>query len=260
MSAARKQSGGLGGEIVPGRQAVRELVIAKRRRIHSVLVAREQDPNDRLEEVLELARDAGADVRMVSRDDVAKEARIETHQGIVARAEPVPEVRLDDLSVPTAFLVALDGVTDPRNLGAVLRTAEVAGATGAVLARHGGATLSPAAVKAAAGAVEHLPLTLVSGIAAALENLRRADIWSVGLDHTGPTSVYDLNVATGPVVLVLGAEGAGLSRLARERCDILAAIPTHGSINSLNVSAAAAVACFELARRRAADSLDAAPG
>ncbi|GDX30297.1 MAG: 23S rRNA (guanosine(2251)-2'-O)-methyltransferase RlmB [Actinobacteria bacterium] len=258
MSAARRTTSGLGGEIVPGRQAVRELLIAKRRKVHGVMIAR--DANDRGDEILELARAAGIEVQMVKREDVAREARIETHQGIVARAEAVADVPLDQITSPQAFLVALDGVTDPRNLGAVLRTAEVAGATGAILARHGGATLSPAAIKSAAGAVEHLSISLVSGIAGALENLRRANIWSVGLDHEGPTSIYDLTVATGPVVLVLGAEGAGLARLTRERCDILAAIPTHGSIESLNVSAAAAIACFELARRRSADNLKSTPG
>ena len=258
MSAARRTTSGLGGEIVPGRQAVRELLIAKRRKVHGVMIAR--DANDRGDEILELARAAGIEVQMVKREDVAREARIETHQGIVARAEAVADVPLDQITSPQAFLVALDGVTDPRNLGAVLRTAEVAGATGAILARHGGATLSPAAIKSAAGAVEHLSISLVSGIAGALENLRRANIWSVGLDHEGPTSIYDLTVATGPVVLVLGAEGTGLARLTRERCDILAAIPTHGSIESLNVSAAAALACFELARRRSADNLKSTPG
>jgi 23S rRNA (guanosine2251-2'-O)-methyltransferase len=120
-----------------------------------------------------------------------------------------------------------------------------------VLPRHRSALLTPAAVKAAAGAVEHLPVSLVAGIPAALEDLRRAEVWTVGLDADAPTSVYDLTVADAPVALVLGAEGRGLSRLAAERCDVLAAIPRHGHVQSLNVSTAAAVACFEVARRRA---------
>jgi 23S rRNA (guanosine2251-2'-O)-methyltransferase len=147
--------------------------------------------------------------------------------------------------------VAFDGVTDPRNFGAVLRTALAAGATGAVVARHRSALLSPAAVKAAAGAVEHLPIAAVSGIAAALEDASRAGVWSVGLDADGDTSVDDLGIADRPLVLVLGAEGSGLARLVRRRCDVLARISTLGPLASLNVSAAAAIACFEVARHRA---------
>ena len=148
-----------------------------------------------------------------------------------------------------AFLVALDGVTDPRNLGAVLRTAETAGATGAVLPGTGRAA-DPAAVKAAAGAIEYLPIALVAGIPCAIEQAGRAGVWSVGLDAAGTTPIYELPVADAPLMLVLGAEGRGLSRLARERCDVLASIPMHGHIESLNVAAAAAVACFEIASRR----------
>ena len=237
----------LGGDVVPGVRAVRELLIAGARPVRKVLFDREHAD----ESLLDLAHDVDARVELVESGRIAREARIETHQGVVAIAGPVRDVPLDDLCArPDAFLVALDGVTDPRNLGAVLRTAEVAGATGAILARHRGALLSPAAVKASAGAIEHLPIALVSGVPSAMEQAGRAGVWTVGLDVAGTTTVRDLPVADAPVLLVLGAEGRGLSRLARERCDVLASIPMRGHIESLNVAAAAAVACFEIAARR----------
>jgi 23S rRNA (guanosine2251-2'-O)-methyltransferase len=178
-------------------------------------------------------------------------ARTDAPQGVVARADPVEPADADDLlAAPAAFLVALDGVTDPRNIGAILRSAESAGATGVVVPRHRSARLSPAAVKAAAGAVEYLPVATVAGIPAFLERAARAGTWSVGLDERGEVSVFELTVVEGPVVLVLGAEGRGLARLTRERCEVVASIPMRGALASLNVAAAATVACFEVARRR----------
>ena len=144
----------------------------------------------------------------------------------------------------------LDGITDPGNLGALLRTGECAGVTGVVLPRHRSARITPTVAKAAAGAIEHLPMATVSGIPKALGDLASAGVWSVGLDVAADTDVYDMQVADGPVALVMGAEGRGLSRLARERCDLVVTIPLRGVLDSLNVAAATAVACFEVARRR----------
>ncbi len=238
----------LGGDVVPGVRAVRELLVSQSRPVRRVLF----DQAHADESLLDLAHDVGARVEIVDTTRIAREARIETHQGVVAIAGNVRDVPLEALCEgKDAFLVALDGVTDPRNLGAVLRTAEVAGATGAVLARHRGALLSPAAVKASAGAIEHLPIALVSGVPSAIEQAGRAGVWGVGLDAAGTTPIRELPVADASVLLVLGAEGRGLSRLARERCDVLASIPMFGHIESLNVAAAAAVACFEIASRRA---------
>jgi 23S rRNA (guanosine2251-2'-O)-methyltransferase len=250
MSVPRNRESGLGGDRVPGRRAVRELLVARTRRVHEVFVS-QHDSSELLDEIMGLAADAGAKVRLVDAERVRTEARTEAAQSVVARAEQVKAVPLDDVAGrPDAFVVALEGVTDPRNLGAVLRTAETAGATGALLPRHRSALLTPAAVKAAAGAIEHLPIVLVGGIAGALEQLDRLGVWRVGLDADGTTSVFDLEVADAPLALVLGAEGEGLSRLSRERCDVLASIPMRGKLEALNVSAAAAVACFEVARRR----------
>jgi 23S rRNA (guanosine2251-2'-O)-methyltransferase len=243
---------------VEGRQAVRELLRANRRVVHQLLVAEGLEAPDEahpLAEILDLAERRGIPVRRVPRGKIDAEAGTEAPQGVLARAEPVSPVELDrlvrrDPDRPAPFLIVLDGVTDPHNLGAVMRTALGAGATGLVVGRHRSAHLSPTAVKAAAGAVEHLPVALVTGVPAALAELKTAGVWTVGLDAGSDTTVWALDVATEAVALVLGAEGRGLSRLARQRCDLTVGIPLAGPLGSLNVSAAAAVVCFEVARHR----------
>ncbi len=233
-------------EQVEGRRAVTELLRARRRRVRTVWLA-----GDGLDELEGIARRAGVTVHRVARDELAERARTESPQGVIATADPVPEADLNRLLADErAFLVALDGVTDPRNLGAVMRTAEVSGATGLVVPRHRAARITPAVAKAAAGALEHLPIATVGGIPAALDRARRAGVWAVGLDADGDAPLFDLPVADQRVMLVFGSEGTGLSRLTRARCDVVAAIPMRGALESLNVAAAAALACYEVARRR----------
>ena len=149
------------------------------------------------------------------------------------------------------FVLVLDGITDPGNLGAVLRTAECAGVTGIVMRRHRAARITATAAKAASGAIEHLRFAMVPGLPAALRVLSRRRVWTVGLDPAGKQPLHGLDLAGEAIALVLGAEGRGLSRLVAQRCDVLASIPMHGVLGSLNVSAAAAVACFDIARGRA---------
>jgi 23S rRNA (guanosine2251-2'-O)-methyltransferase len=172
---------------------------------------------------------------------------------VLAHADPVPTVPLDDLLAGrdgvAPFLLAIEGVTDPRNLGGLLRTAVGAGVTGALFPRHRASPLTPTAVKAAAGAVEVLPLSVVGGLPAALARAREARLWVVGLDPGAPP-IWDLDLASEPLVLVVGAEGGGLTRLTRARCDALAGVPMTGPLESLNVGAAAAIALFDVARRR----------
>jgi 23S rRNA (guanosine2251-2'-O)-methyltransferase len=171
---------------------------------------------------------------------------------VIATAAPLRAADLDELlHAPDAFVVALDGVSDPRNLGAVARAAETAGATGLVLPRHRSARITAVVAKAAAGAIEHLPIALTGGIPTALERARRAGCWTIGLDVDADRSLFDLELADQPLVLVLGSEGRGLARLTGARCEVLVSIPMRGAIASLNVSAAAALACHEIARRRA---------
>ena len=150
-------------------------------------------------------------IKPVPPDQIERRARTGAPQGVIAIAAPVPAADLDDLLAdPAAFLVALDGVTDPQNLGAVMRSAETAGATGIVLATHRAVGLTPAVAKAAAGALEYLPVAFVSGVPGALDRAKRAGVWCVGLDADGDQLLFDLSVADAPLVLVLGAEGRGL--------------------------------------------------
>ncbi len=181
---------------------------------------------------------------------LAEPAEPHEEDGAIDRAGLAPAGNEGGELAKGCFLVLVDGVTDPQNLGAILRSAECAGATGVVIPRHRSAHVTPAVTKAAAGAIEHLPMALVAGIPSALQDLGRLGVTTIGLDERGGTDFFDVEIGDRPVALVLGAEGAGLGPLARRRCEVLAKIPLSGEIPSLNVSAAAAVACFEVARQR----------
>ncbi len=241
---------GLGGDQVEGRHAVRELLAVGRRAARSVLMAEGQDESPLLDEIEALAARRRVRVEHVSARRLEAVARTDAPQGVVALAAPVPETTLEDLCRPSRgrlpFLVVLDGVTDPHNLGAVLRSAECAGVTGVVLPRHRSVHLSPAVTKAATGAIEHLPMVVVPGVPSALRQLGTLGVWTIGLAGESRRSLYDSRLGDDPVALVFGSEGSGLSVLARKRCDDLVAIPHHGSLPALNVSTAAAVACFEV--------------
>jgi 23S rRNA (guanosine2251-2'-O)-methyltransferase len=255
VARSKGESRGLGGEQVEGRRAVRELLSAGRRRVLEVWINEASGPSPLLDEIIELARRRQVRVRSVSGFLLQSEARSESPQGVLARADPLAETDLEDLvrtsrELTPPFLVALDGLSDPHNLGALLRTAECAGATGAVLPRHRSVQVTPTVAKVAAGAIEHVPIAVVPGIPGALSRLGNAGIWAVGLDPSAELSVFDLPIASEGLVVVLGSEGRGLSRLARQRCDLVVSIPQLGSLESLNVSAAGAVACYEVARRR----------
>lgn len=227
---------------------MRELLRARRRNVREVWVVERAQGAAEIES---MAQAIGVRVRRVSPASLDERARSEAPQGVIARADPIESARVDDLLAnPAAFLVAIDGVTDPGNLGAILRTAETAGVTGVIIPKHRAARLGPTVLKAAAGAAEYLPIADVAGIPAFLEQARRAGVWTVGLDADGTTTVDEIAVADGPVVVVLGAEGRGLARLTRDRCDLVASIPLYGRLESLNVAAAAAVALHAVAARR----------
>jgi len=248
------RSKGLGGDQVEGRHAVRELLLAGTRRTREVVFAAEMDHAQILDEISDLAGEGKVPLREVSRNKFEAMKRTEAPQGVIAFAAPLQSTELDQLARPVGysqpFLLVLDGVTDPQNLGSILRVAECAGVTGIVLPRHRAARITASVTKTAAGAVEHLPMAQVAGIPAALARLTELKVWNVGLDMVAESTVFDMRVATEAVALVLGAEGSGISRLVRERCDLVARIPLAGSLGSLNVSTAAAVACYEVVRRR----------
>lgn len=234
---------------------MRELLSARRRRVREVWLAEGVEPSSILDDIAELATSAAVPLRSVNRLRVLQAAGTDAPQGVVAFAEPLPEADLDELATraeggPPPFLLVVDGLTDPHNLGALLRSALCAGATGAVLPRHRAVHITSTVTKAAAGAIEHLPIALVAGIPSALSRLADAGIWNVGLDAKAPVPLWGLPVATEPIAVVVGAEGTGLSRLAKARCQLLVAIPQAGPIESLNVAAAGALACFEVSRIR----------
>jgi 23S rRNA (guanosine2251-2'-O)-methyltransferase len=241
---------------VEGRRAVAELLGAGRRPVRRVFMAQDAEPSAGLDAVERLARRHRVPIDYVARGRLAALARTEAPQGVVAQAEALAPVALADLAAPWSgrqpLVLVAAGVTDPHNLGALLRSFECAGATGVVLARHRSALVTPTVAKVAAGAIEHLRFALVPGIPAALSELGRLGVWRVGLAGDARRSLFDLAISEEPLALVVGAEGRGLAPLVARRCDDTVAIPQHGALPSLNVAAAGAVAAFEVARQRGA--------
>ncbi len=243
---------GPGGERIEGRQAVRELLIADTRRVREIVMQEGLDSSPILEDIAMLAEDKRVNVREVGRGTFDALSDTESAQGVLADADPLPTVEIEELieGDGTPFLIMVDGLTDPHNLGAIIRSADAAGVSGLVLPKHRSARIGATVSKTAAGAIEHVPIANVAGVPAAIQTLQKHDVWVIGLDETGKRSIFDLGVADQPICLVLGAEGPGLSRLTRERCDELVSIPMQGAVASLNASAAATVAMFDVARRR----------
>ena len=236
-----------------------ELLRAGRRKVYDVWLAEGVDQSPILNQIVADAERRRVPIRHTARVVLEREAVTDAPQGVLAHAAPLDEADLDELCRPSGagaevvpFLLALDGVTDPRNLGALLRSADGAGATGAILTRRRSAHVTAAVTKAAAGAVEHVPLAVVPGLPSALVRAKELGCWVVGLADDGDLSLFDLNLAAEPLVLVVGSEGDGLSRLVRQRCDVVASIPMAGALPSLNVAAAGTLALYEVARRRAA--------
>jgi len=243
-------------EVLYGLHPVEEALRAGRRRFDHVLVSQERH-DARLEKLLAQCRESGVRIRQESRDQLTLAAQTPAHQGVVAFVRPQESLSIEDLFEPdpasksgaSRLLLALDGVEDPQNLGALLRVADGAGVDGVVLTERRSAPLSPVAVKASAGAAEHLRIARVVNLVRALEELKRQNIWVIGLDEHGETD-YDQFDLTGNCVLVLGREGAGLHDLVRRSCDHLLRIPMAGGVSSLNVSAAGAVVLYEAFRQR----------
>jgi 23S rRNA (guanosine2251-2'-O)-methyltransferase len=241
-------------EVLYGLHPVEEALRAGSRLFDHVCVARERH-DQRLQRIIDLCRETGVRLRFEPRDHLTKLAKMPGHQGVVAIVRAKTMLELEDLLDGPAekprLLLALDGIEDPQNLGALLRTADGAGADGVILTERRSAPLSPVAIKASAGAAEHVPIARVVNLSRALEHLKERNLWCVGLDERGSMS-YDEFDFTSNCVLVLGREGAGLHDLVRRHCDHLLCIPMAGKVASLNVSAAGAVVLYEAARQRRA--------
>jgi len=230
---------GHGEELLYGRHAVLEALRAGRRHIRRIFLAEGTDPSSILAEIVAAARLVGCALIETPRQKL-DDAVSGNHQGVIAQAEEYPYVDLDALLAATGdrLYLALDHLQDVQNLGTLLRTAEAMGVTGVLLPGRRSAAVTPAVVNASAGAVEHLRIAQVGNLVQALEILKENGIWAVGLDAVPdaiPLAKADLS---GPLVLVVGAEGAGLSRLVRERCDWLVSIPMVGRVESLNAAVA----------------------
>ena len=208
--------------------------------------------DDRLKQLLALAGERGVRVRRVEADSLDRDSRRGVHQGVIAEIEEAADYSIEEIisgASEAPLVVVLDGIEDPHNLGAILRTADAAGVDGVVVQSRRAASRGGVAAKASAGALAHVKIAEVVNIARAVEKLKEAGVWTVGLAAEA-ADFYDAIDLTLPTALVLGAEGAGLRRLVRERCDRLASIPMRGHIGSLNVSVAAGVVLFEAVRQR----------
>jgi 23S rRNA (guanosine2251-2'-O)-methyltransferase len=207
----------------------------------------------RIDEAVSLAREAGVAVERVDAQTLDRATRGGVHQGIAAELEAPRDYTVEELvagaSPAAPLLIVLDGIEDPQNVGAIVRTADAAGCHGIIRQARHAASLAGAAAKASAGAVAHVRVATVVNIARAVEELKTLNVWTVGLEGGAPASYYEVDF-TLPTAIVLGSEGAGLRRLVRERCDRLASIPMLGSVGSLNVSVAAGVTLFEAVRQR----------
>jgi len=234
-------------ELVYGRRPVREVTRAGRRRVLELLVTeRALRAEPWLEDV--------DGVRPLKRPESAlsEAAHTRDHQGVVAFCEPYAYADAYELaSRDRPLIVCLDQVTDPHNLGAVVRSAEGAGATGVVLPAHGAVRVTPAVSRASAGAVEHMPIAVVPNLARYLAEVKGRDLWAYAADSEGTLSLWDADLAGG-VALVLGAEGKGVRPLVRRTCDAVLSIPLAGKVGSLNVSVAAALLLYESRRQRLA--------
>ncbi len=242
-------------EVLYGLHPVEEAIRSGGRRLEYVLLARDQlARSSRLEHLAELCKKAGVRVTLESKDQLTRIARTDAHQGAVAAVRERRFQTVEDLiagpgKLQRRFFLALDGVEDPHNLGALLRSADGAGVDGVLVPERRSAPISPVVAKTSAGASEHVPIARVTNITRALEQMKKANIWVIGLDERGTPdyTAFDFNR---DCVLVLGAEGSGLHDLVKKTCDYLLRIPMAGSVTSLNVSVAGAVVMYEAMRQR----------
>jgi 23S rRNA (guanosine2251-2'-O)-methyltransferase len=225
------------------------------RPVQRLLISDQRKQDRDVQTILHLARESGAEVRFTNRDALNREAPGANHQGVIAIAAAKQYASLDDiLAAParlgkTPLYLVLDGVEDPRNLGAILRTADAAGVHGVIIPERRAAGLTETVAKAAAGAMEHVPVVKVVNIANTLDELKKTGVWVAGAEAGGDTIYWDADFVR-PTALVLGGEDRGVRRLVRERCDYLVSLPLLGKISSLNVSVAAGILLYEALRQR----------
>ncbi len=240
----------MGGEVLAGRNAVREALVAGRRRIERVLLSEGAVDRAILDDIQALCRQRGVPLARARREELDRLAHDVRHQGAVAQVSPYPYVDLDEILAlgrergEPPFILALDLLQDPQNVGSLLRTAEAAGVHGIILPERRSVGVTPAVSRASVGAVEHLRVALVTNLARTLDALKEAGIWVVGVEDLPAAQDYPAADLDRPLVLVLGGEGEGMRRLVVDKCDLLVRIPMRGHINSLNVAVAGSLLLY----------------
>jgi 23S rRNA (guanosine2251-2'-O)-methyltransferase len=240
-------------ELIFGFHSV-EAILAKEPERFIEIYALKGREDKRLNPILELAEQFGVSVQFMHRKTLDEKADGEQHQGLIAKVKAgktYSEKDLDEIIArhETPFLLVLDGVTDPHNLGACLRSADAAGVHAVIVPKDNSAKLNGVARKVACGAAETVPLVHVTNLARTLREIKDAGVWVIGTAGETDTHVFDAKL-TGPIALVMGAEGTGMRRLTREHCDTLVKIPMVGTVSSLNVSVATGICLFEILRQR----------
>lgn len=243
-------------ELLYGRQPVREALRAGRRQVYGLLLAQGIQSTGIVAEVLSLAQQARVPVRSLNRRELDQLSGEANHQGLAAEVSTYPYLELVDLldlireRGEPPFLLLLDHILDPQNLGSLLRSAEAVGVHGVVLARRRAAAVTPAVVRASAGAAEHIRVAQVPNLAQAIKTLKAEGVWLAGLEAHPKARLYTEADLTGALGLVVGSEGGGLGRLIQESCDFLIRLPMRGQVGSLNAAVAAAIALYEAQRQR----------
>lgn len=241
-------------EILYGRNAARESLRARRRHIHEVLIAENLKPSPIIDEIVLLATKTQIPVKPVSRRVL--DQMVKGHQGVVLKTGRYPTVEIDEILRRAArlgeppFVIVLDHLEDPHNLGAILRTAEVVGAHGVVLPKQRAAGVTPTVVNVSAGAAEHMWIAEVPNLTQVVNALKEAKLWVAGVEFDSEAELYHQANLTGPIALVVGSEGKGLGRLLKETCDFLVKLPMRGRIDSLNASVACSLILYEVWRAR----------
>jgi 23S rRNA (guanosine2251-2'-O)-methyltransferase len=239
-------------DVIPGRHPVREALLGERT-INKILLQRDVKSGILLE-IMALAKEKGVMVQKVEKQGLNKFVGETVHQGVIALVSPKAYATVEELiaGVPAGedpFLLLLDEINDPHNLGAILRTSDAAGVHGVIIPRRRSAPLTPTVAKASAGAIEHVPVARVANMVQVIDTLKKSGIWLIGADALGRDTLWESQLS-GPLALVIGGEDKGLGRLVKERCDLLVSLPMLGRVNSLNASVATALFSYEVVRQR----------
>ncbi len=246
-------------EIIYGVRPVAEALRSGRRALMEIILAAGRGTPE-VQAIADEAAARGLAVRQVPRDEIGRLTEAKTHQGVLARVAPYPYVSVEAMQAQqeggrgTGLVLVLDGITDPQNVGALIRTASLMGVEGVVLPRDNAASITPTVVKASAGATEHMKIAQVTNIVHVIEDLKKKEYWIAGASGSGEKNIYQHDFKGYSIVLVLGSEGKGLRRLVQKKCDFLLSIPMTGNISSYNVSVAGALILGEVVRQRRYES------